>query len=338
MGMERRKIMALGQSSRVISLPKVWLKRNHLNQGDWVSVLPMANGSLFVYPQNSSEIEVKRIQLSFGAEEEDASIIRKIIGSYMDGYTLINLRSERIFTAGQQAAIRRIAGTLYLMTIESEASSIVLEALIDEGRASVFSGVERMHLITYSMFRDTLTALKTWDRGLAASAVALENDVDQLMFFLLRLIRGAAMDLTLGNKLGIDPLDCLEFQNLVQSIERVADHVSSIAVSLVALIDSGVKLPSNVLDGLLSAGDAAFSSYDLAVRCFLSSNVEPTNDIIDGEGKIESIYKGLTPLPVLGDAAVLSQVISIREGVKRISQYASDVAELTIDRAFKVEK
>jgi Na+/phosphate symporter len=270
--------------------------------------------------------------------EGDSSIIRKIIGAYLDGYTLINLRSERIFTVEQQAAIRRIAGTLYMMIIESEASSITLEALIDEARVSVLSGVERIHLITYSMFRDTLNALKNGDRGLAASAIALENDVDQLMFFLLRLIRSAALDLSLGNKLGLDPLDCLEYQNLVQSIERVADHVSGIATSIVMLIDSGVKLPVEMLEGLVKAGETAFSSYDLAVRCFLSANVEPTNEIIDGERVIAGIYRELTPLPVMGegyDASVLSQVINVREGVRRISQYASDIAELTIDRAYK---
>lgn len=224
---------------------------------------------------------------------------------------------------------------LYMMTIESEAGSITIEALIDEGRASVFSGVERMHLITYSMFRDTLKALRNGDRELASSAVALENDVDQLMFFLLRLIRSAALDLSLGNRLGLDSLDCLEYQNLVQSIERVADHVSVIAASVVALIDSEFKFPKGVLDGLIRAGESAFSSYETAVRCFLSSNVEPTNGVIDGEEKIVEIYEELTPLPVIGDASIISHVISIREGLRRISQYASDIAELTIDRAYR---
>ncbi len=298
-------------------------------------MLQTADGSLLVYPESEEGGDVMKIRLSVAVEEGEASIVRKVIGAYLDGYTLINLHSERIFGVSQQAAIRRIAGTLYLMTIESEASSITLEALIDEGRASILSGVERMHLITYSMFRDVLGALGGGDRGLAASAVALENDVDQLMFFLLRLIREAARNPSLGNRLGLDPLDCLEYQNLVQSIERVADHVSGIGVGVVELIEGGVRLPPDILGKLLRAGEVAFKSYDLAVRCFLSANVEPTNDVIDGEREIDDICGGLTPLPDLGDASALGHVIAIREGVRRISQYASDVAELTIDRAYK---
>jgi phosphate uptake regulator len=91
------------------------------------------------------------------------------------------------------------------------------------------------------------------------------------MFFLLRLIRSCALDLTLGSRLGLDPLDCLEYQSLIQSIERVADHVSVMAKSVLELLDSEVKLTANISDGLLKAAEEAFSSYDLAVHCFLSS-------------------------------------------------------------------
>lgn len=336
--LERRKVVALGQSSRVISLPKTWLRSNNIDQGDWVSIQPMANGSLFVYPSNSLPKEVRSINIKLGANESDASITRKTIGAYMDGYSLVNLTSEKIFTVSQQAAIRRISGTLYMMIIESEASSITLEALIDEDRASVLSGVERIHLITYSMFRDTINALKNGDKALAESVIPLENDVDQLMFFLLRLIRSCALNLSLGNRLGLDSLDCLEYQNLVQSIERVADHVSTIAKNIVELVTSEAKLTANVSEGLIKAAEVAFSSYDLAVRCFLSSNVEPTNEIIDSELVINDLCGELTPMPMTDEdkgTSALSDVISIRESIKRISQYASDIAEMTIDRAYK---
>jgi phosphate uptake regulator len=339
--MEKRKILALGQSSRVISLPKIWLKSNNIKKGDWISVLPQSNGSLLIYPSNEETQDIPKIQLKIVVNEGNASIGRKIIGAYMDGYTHIKLRSEKIFTVDQQAAIRQVANTLYMRIIESEASIIVLETLINESKASVFVGVERIHLITYSMFRDTLQALRTKDRALAASIASLENDVDQLMFFLLRLIRSAAQDLSLGSKLGIDPLDCLEYQNLVQSIENIADHVAIMATSVVALLDSDFEVPASVYDGILEVAEEVFSSYDLAVRCFLSSNVEPTNEIIDGESLIEGLSRQLTPLPLIGGeggTSLLAHIISIRESIKRISQYISDIAELTIDRAYKIKK
>ncbi|MCW3991307.1 MAG: hypothetical protein NWE79_01245, partial [Candidatus Bathyarchaeota archaeon] len=187
--MDQRKIMALGKSSLVITLPKYWLEMNNLSQGDRVSLTVQHDLSLAVQPSSRVRENGGEIHLGFEADESEDSIIRRIIGCYLNGYSNIKLTSEKIFTVEQQRAIRRVVSILLMRIMESEASSITLQTLIDESRASVFSGIERMHLITYSMCRDTLNSMRDWDENLAKSVVSLEDDVDQFMFFLLRLVR-----------------------------------------------------------------------------------------------------------------------------------------------------
>jgi len=335
--MEQRKIVALGQSSLVVSLPKDWLRSNNISQGDWLSLQPLSNGTLFVYPTKNMTNDVRSISLTISTNEKDASITRKIIGAYMDGHTLINLISEKIFTINQQAAIRQISNILYMMIIKSDANSITLETLIDEDRASISSSVERIHLITYSMFRDTINALIVGDKVLAESVLPLENDVDQLMFFLLRLIRSCAQNLSLGNHLRLDPLDCLDYQNLVQSIERIADHISAIAKIIARLTPVEEKLTINVSENLIKAAEMTLASYDLAVRSFLSSNIDSTNEIIDREVIVNNLCNDLIKMPIVDGykSTSLSDFSFIKENIKRISQYVSDIAEITIDRAYK---
>ena len=227
-----------------------------------------------------------------------------------------------------------------MMVIESEASSIILQTLIDESKASVISGIERMHIITYSMCRDILRAVENWDDDLARSVVSLEEDVDQLTYFLLRLIRGAALNPSLGNQLGLDPLDCLDYMTLVNRIERIADHNTNIANSLIALIGEKKEVPENVLSTLQRAARIAFTSYDEAVNGYLSKNIDQTNEIIDRQKKLVELFREITPLPWFGEGietAPLSQVILMRESIKNISHHAADIAELTIDRAYKLE-
>jgi len=330
--------MALGKSSLVISLPKPWLKMNNLSRGDKISLSIQNDGSLVVHPVEDVGEKTREIHLCVKADESDDSIIRRIIGSYLDGYTTVKLTSTRIFTVGQQRAIRRIVGTLYMMIMESKASSITLQTLIDESKASVISGIERMHVITYSMCQDVLNSIKNWDKDLARSVVSLEDDIDQLMFLLLRLIRGAALSPSLANRLNLDPLDCLDYQTLVDKIERIADHTTNAAKSVIALIESGIEVPEDVTAVLLKAAGIAVTSYDRAVHSFLSKDVALTNEIIDKQRAIEEVYKGITPLPLFGDPeepSILSHIIFIRESMKTISQYAADIAELTIDRAYK---
>jgi len=338
--MEQRKIMALGKSSRVISLPKPWLNRNNLKRGDRVTLYVQNNGTLIVHPSKDAREERREIHLAVEANESEDSIIRRIIGSYLDGYTLIKLTSGRIFTMGQQRAIRKIVGSLYMMIVESEASSIVLQTLIDESKASVASGIERMHLIANSMCRDILISMKDWDLELARSVVSLEDDVDQLMYFLLRQIRGAAINPSLSNQLGLDMIDCLDYQTLVHRIERIADHATSIANCVIALIESKINMPEKVMTTLNLSAEIAFSSYEEAVNCYMSKDVGPTNDIIDRQKEIANLYMEITPLPHFGEpyeTSILSNIITIRESILKVSHHAADIAELTIDRAYKFE-
>ncbi|MFP3952326.1 MAG: PhoU domain-containing protein [Candidatus Bathyarchaeia archaeon] len=335
--MEQRKLITLGKSSYAITLPKNWITRNKLEKGDVISVIIKRDGSLGVHPSIDVGDYIRGIQLDVAADEGGDSIIRRIIGCYLDGYTHIELRSEKIFTSNQQTMIRDILGRLYMMIIESESSRILLETLVDESRASVHSGVERMHVITYSMCRDTLQSLKDNDNELAKSVISLEQDVDQLMLLLLRSIRSAAVNPALANQLKLDALDCLDYQSLVHIIEEVADHALDMAHSVIFLIDSEVEIPDKVISVLVEAGDIAFESYNAAVESYISKDLEHTNEIIDNKKAITELYREITPMPHFqaSSSSLLSNIIRIRESIMKIGDHAADIAELTIDRRYK---
>jgi phosphate uptake regulator len=340
MASERRKIVALGRSSLVVSMPKAWLELHGLGKGDEVSLDVQPDGSLVIQSMLEQGGRRREIHLAVKTEEAEESIVRRIIGAFLDGCTVVKLSSGEVFSPGQQRAVREIAGRLYMMVQVSEARSIVLQTLVDESQASLASSVERMHVIAYSMCRDILEAFRKGDVGLARSVLSLEDDIDQLMFLLLRLIRRVAVDPVLGRKLGLSTLDCLEYQTLVFTIERIGDHATSMAESVIRVVESGIDVPGGVRIVLLKAAEIVFSSYDQAVQGYLSRNIEYTNEIIDGQGVIGDLYLDVTPLPMFGESgetSVLSDVINIRESLKKISHHAARIAELTIDRAYRTE-
>jgi phosphate uptake regulator len=338
--MEYRKIMALGKSSRVVSLPIEWLKSYNLEKGDTLQINQQRNGSIIIHPVAKTDDEVKKISLNIRADESEDSVVRRLIGAFLNGYTLITLTSEKIFTGEQQAAIRAASRRLYMMVIKSEAASIELETLIDESKASVTSCIERMHMITYSLFRDTIHAIKEWDKELVISAISLEEDIDQLAYLVLRIIRSASINYRLANQLNLDPLDSLDYQTLVHRIERVADHITNMAECIKIMIENDERLPAEAQRILVEAAEIALSSYGKAVECYLYMDVEPTNGIIDQQSEIEKLYSKITPLPRYGeieDSQVLTHIITLRENILIVSNLAADIAELTIDRAYKSE-
>jgi phosphate uptake regulator len=338
--MEYRKIMALGKSSRVVSLPIEWLKSYNLDKGDTLQLSQQRNGSIIIHPMAHADEEIKKITIDIKASESEDSVVRRLIGAYLNGYTLITLHSDKIFTGEQQAAIREASRRLYMMVIKSEAASIELETLIDESKASVTSCIERMHMITYSLFKDTVQAMKEWNKDLVMSALSLEDDIDQLAYLVLRIIRSASVNYRLANELDLNPLDFLDFQTLVHSIEWVADHVTSMAVCLNTMITNNESLPEDAREVLFEASEIALSSYGKAVECYLYMDVEPTNSVIDQQKEIEKLYTKITPLPgyrEITDTTALTHTVNLREYILKISNLAADIAELTIDRAYKSE-
>jgi phosphate uptake regulator len=333
--MEPRKIMALGKSSNAVTLPKEWLEENLLRKGDYVMMHKRSNGSLVLQPYIDDEEEISNINLRIKSGETVNSITRKVIGSFLDGYSHINLFSEKIFTGEQQSAIREISRKLYMMVINSEASKIQLETIIDESRASIHSCIDRMHMMTYSMLRDVIEAMKNSDKELALSVVSLEEDVDQLMYLVLRIIRIAVQSSRLASHLSLEPLDCLDYQTLVKLIEWIADNVTGIADSLIQMIDNDVFLPRLLKDVFLEAATLAFRSYEESVSCFLLKDIGPANDIIDRQDEIRSLYLNITPMPTEFefDSSQILQVINIRENIMNICSLSADIAELIIDRA-----
>jgi len=335
---ERRKLMALGKSSVVVSMPKPWLNMNSLNKGDSVSLQIQPDGSLIIHPTFDILDKIKDIHLLIDVNESEDSIVRRIIASYLNGYKIIKLTSQKIFNENQHRAIRKITSTLYMMIVESGGSAITLQSLIDESQASVLISIERMQIMTYSMCRDILNALNNLDEEVVKSVLLIEDDIDQLMLLLLRIIRSASINPSLANKLGLDPLDCLDYQTLVHRIERIADHNTIIASNIIALINSGIDVPNNLKQILIDTAEIAFNSFDLSVNGFISNDISQTNSIIDNEKKIIELQKDITPVPLFvnqNNVSTLANIIAIRESIKKIAHYAADIGELAIDRTYK---
>ncbi len=335
--MDKRKIMALGRSSLVISLPKHWVNLNELKQGDVVSLAVQRDRSLVVFPGPERKREPKTITLHVDPDEKEVMIVRSIIACYLNGYSGIRLVSKKIFSIPQQRAIRRIVRVLYMRIMESDAKSMYIQTLLDESKASVVSGIRRMHLISSSMCRDALNSMKNRDAKLARAVYTLDDDVDHFSFFLLRLLRSAALDPALANQIDLEPIDCLDYQTLVHRIEHVADHATNLAKNMIMLSGRQQRISDSIVRLMLTAGNAAFNSYNDAVESFFAKNVDSSDKIIEEQKMVEKLDLEIASKSFLTEksALIICATCSMRDSVKRISEYAADIAEITINRSFK---
>jgi len=336
--MEQRKIMALGRSSLVVSLPKHWTKLNDLKQGDVVSLAVQRDRSLVVVPGVEKKKESKKITLNVDPDEKELIIIRNIIACYLNGYSGIRIISKKIFSTAQQKAIRRVVRILYMRIIESDAKTMYIQTLIDESKATVVTSLRRMHLISNSMCRDAINSLKNRDAKLARAVYTLDDDVDHFSFFLLRLLRSAALDPALANQLNLEPIDCLDYQTLVHRIEHVADHANNMAKNIIMLSGRNQRISEPLLELLLTSGNVAIDSYNKAVESFFSKDVHSSDKIIEDQKNVEKLDLEIASKSFSTEksALIICATCSIRDSIKRIAEYAADIAEITINCSYKI--
>ncbi len=336
--MERR-IMALGRSSMVISLPKNWMQLNELKKGDVVSFAIQRDRSLAIYPAAKRKAPPKEITLRIGQNEEETLVTQKIIGSFLNGYSGITLISDKIFSVPQRKVIRNIAGRLYMRIMESDSKGVYLQTLMDESKASLEQAIQRMQLISHSMCEDVFTALKNRDVALAKSVFSLDDDVDHFAFFILRLLRNAAQDPILANELRVDPLDCMDHQTLVYRIEHAADYTADIARHMIMMEGSHLQIPDDVLELMVTAGTEAVDLYVKAAEAFFSKDVPFSVEILKNQKRIEKLDQEIASRAFTGkqkSAELVCAICSIRDNIKRIADTAANIAELAVNRAFKV--
>ncbi len=336
--MEQRKVMSLGRSSHVISLPKLWVEMNELKRGDVVSLEVQRDRSLIVFPGDERRKEERKITLYINPKETETSIVRSIIACYLNGYSSIRLAARNIFSIPQQKAIRRIAGILYMRILEADAKSMHITTLVDESKASVVSSVHRMHLIANSMCRDAFNSLRDQNAALAKAVYSLDDDVDHFCFFLLRLLRSAAVDSVLAKQLDLDPIDCLDYQVLVYRIEHVADQAANVARHMIMLDGERLTIPDSLVKLIFVSGTEAIDSYDKAVKSFLSKDVTSCNEIIERQREIEKLGREISSQSFLiphMNAVAICAVCSIRDSIERIAEWAANIAESVILRSYE---
>jgi phosphate uptake regulator len=333
-----RKIMSLGKSSLVISLPKEWIQLNNLEKGDAVSFNIQRDHALVVYPSTLKKSEPKEITIAVSQNEEEILITQKILGAFLNGYSGITLTSENIFSLPQTKAIRDIAGRLYMRVMEADSKCVYIQNLMDESKASLEQAIQRMHLISRSMCEGAINSLKNGNIELAKSVFALDDDVDHFAFFILRILRNAAQDPTLANELHVDPLDCMDHQMLVYRMEYASDYTADIVRHIIMLNGTKQKIPEEVLALMISAGTEVSKLYVRAVSAFFSKDVASAVEIMKYKQKMDKIEVDIASKSFTGpqkSAELVCGICSIRDNIKRISHCAFSIAEIAVNRAFK---
>ncbi|MEM1554784.1 MAG: PhoU domain-containing protein [Thermoproteota archaeon] len=86
-----------------------------------------------------------------------------------------------------------------------------------------------MCLITASMHKDALQALKESGKTLARDTIALDDEVDRFSLYVIRQLKMAVQNERMLREIRLsNPKDCLGYRIIVEFVERTSDHAVKI--------------------------------------------------------------------------------------------------------------
>jgi len=323
---EIRKVQLTGKSTFVVSLPKKWAVNASITSGSLIHMHPQEDGTLLLTSNGGFASQGQKTLIIDGREGEP--LIRDIIATYVAGYRVIELKAKNI-TLEQRKDITTIVKKLIgIEIIEETNEKVIIQDISNPGDMPIDMSFRRMHIKVQWMFDNTIKAMNTKDVSLASEVVRQDDEIDRLHLLISKQFMDILLHSRISEKSELGLTGAFYYRLASDQLERISDHASKIAG---IILESREQIPYGILDEMVRIGTISHKLVNDSVSSFTKCNVELANRVIEEHKKIgEELRRTRHLAATLNPDAVMS-IGLIADSVKRIGDYASNIAELAID-------
>ena len=334
-GGKTRKIQFTGKSSYIVSLPKQWIIELGLKQGDQIRILRKNSLTLELYPTKfESRIQKKEdAVIEIEEKEEASSIVRKLISLYFLGFKTINVKPKngRLNTHQRNTVKEAVKRMLMGSEIIADSSGgITVQVLVNLLELSIDEAFKRMIHLAKSMSSDAILAVKENNLELAQEIINTDDEVDRFGFYIIRQLKIAIQNEYMLKEMGFrNARNCLGYRLVVKNIERTGDHAAFIAKDL---IEFKKPVKKEILQKLQEMNEFCLSVLDDSCLALFKEDynqaektITKINEISKFEKKIRDASKSLK------DDEEIYRIRRMTENIRRVAEYASDIAEIVLN-------
>lgn len=259
---------------------------------------------------------------------------REIIAAYLVGADILEIKSDKML-AEQKNIIREMCYKLIgPEIIEENSKKVIIKDLLNPNEISLKKSVRRMYLLSNSMQKDAIKAIKTNDKDLALDVIQRDDDVDRLFLLILKQFRAVLK----GSKLpDISETSIDEYHDLhmaANPIERIADHAQKIA-SIALNMD--YVIPENIMNIIEKATEVTRKIVEDAIEALYTHDARLANEVIE---KVKDLKPKINKLKQMflkleSNEAIVSIGIII-DSIERTGDYGANIAEIAINSAVTV--
>ena len=331
-----RRIQLSGRGSYIVSIPKYWVQQMGMKKGGRLEFIEQQGDGLLLTPfaQTPSEDEQPRCRISIPPDGTPDAVSRQIISLYLVGYSAIEVNSKsENFSASIRDCIRDVARHKLVGTelVNESSKSATLQVLLSFPQLLVPDALRRMSSIMNAMQQDAVQALATSDRELAHQVLKIDDEMDRFSLYIIRQLKWGAQHPPLLAQIGLtSPIECLGYRIIIKSVERSADHAARVAQNSLLIKH---KLNSTILKGVNTLSDNAWKMLEMALQALFTRDYQLAESVLEDREKISERESKLVErlLRQKIPAGELSALRLISESLRRIGEYATDIAEVVLN-------
>lgn len=331
---ETRKLQITGGSTYVLSLPKKWILQNGLEKGSSLLVRQEENGTLEILPPGTGKKEkIEEATIKISQQDSSEALIRKTVAVYLQGFNIIHIRAkdQKEILSTQRNAIKTFARNMLVGTeiVIDTSKELTLQVLLSYPELSVPSALRRMSIITASMHKDAITALKNIDHQLASDVRATDYEVNRFHLYIIRQLKIAIQNPRIITEIGLEkPKDCLGYRLITKMVERTADHATNIAKNVQRLKK---QLNEEFLNAIKKMNEIAISSFDTSIDALFRRDYNLAEKAIAEAKTIFDLEKKALVSSKETEIDDMANIRLVIESVRRIAEYSMDIAEIVLN-------
>lgn len=332
---ETRKIQFTGKSSYIVSLPKQWIIDLGLKQGDQIRMVRKGSSTLELYPPKFESRARKKedATVEIDLDEEASSIVRKLISLYFLGFKTINVKPKTgRLNPNQRNTVKEAVKRMLMGSeiISDSSGGITIQVLVNLLELSVDGAFKRMIHLAKSMSSDAILAIKENNLDLAEEVINTDDEVDRFGFYIIRQLKIAIQNEHMLKEMGFrNARNCLGYRLVVKNIERTGDHAAFVAKDI---LEFKKPIKKEIIDKIKEMNEFSLSVLDDSCLALFKEDyiqaektIKRTSVISKYEKKVRDASK------LLSDDEEIYRVRRITENIRRISEYASDIAEIVLN-------
>ncbi len=185
-----------------------------------------------------------------------------------------------------------------------------------------------------AMQTDAMAAFRARDASIAKDVVERDWEVDRLHWFLEKQVTTALRDARVLATIDLTLPECSTFLLASRVLERIADHAVRIAETVAIL--GKERTPQRLgieLDRMAEGAATALSDAPISLD---TRDIEKANAVLDAARELTRLREKVLQEIATKPGRLAIGLAYVLESLERAAYYASDLAEIAIDRAVEV--